>query len=82
MQADLWYCDPRSLPRRCHAVPCHGHRATQELRLVARVVGWHEGVDWDQVYLTEYRDRLRRAWQLLQRIRAGDKPIRITRADD
>lgn len=74
MYADLWYCDPRSAPRKCKSVPCQGHRSTQEQRLVARVVGFLEGVDWDQVYQVEYRTRLARAWQLLQRIRSGEKP--------
>lgn len=70
----LWYCDSSQPPRKCKNLPCHGHRASADVRLVARVTAWFEGRDWDDVYMSEYRTRLRRAWQLLHRIRSGESP--------
>jgi hypothetical protein len=67
--AELWYCDPRSSLRRCRAIPCHGHRASADQLLVAKTMAYLEDVDWDTVYQSERRDRLRRAWIVLAKMR-------------
>lgn len=46
----------------CNDMPCHGHRPTKDQLLVAKVLAWQSGQDWDacpqRAFLTSAREAL------------------------
>lgn len=67
----VWFCDPSLPGRKCHNVPCHGHKATEAQLIVAKVLCRVDGVDWWDLTQSQARQQLRRAWRVLTDIRAG-----------
>lgn len=45
-----WYCPgnrERGQSPWCRSLPCHGHWATADQVMAAKVLAWADGTDWD-----------------------------------